>query len=91
MKNSGVEQIAANCTSLLRLGLAECRVKDRGLRKVLTCCGQLEHLDLSWCDKLTNTALTALPILPPVSSPIFSNTHREKKREEKGENEKDND
>jgi hypothetical protein len=56
----GVVAIASNCRRLTWLDVADCDVTDGGLRMLAPLCASLRCLDLTPCERVTDTGLEAI-------------------------------
>ena len=61
LTDESVLAVAANCPSLKRLVIADCKfITDRGLTAIAAGCGSLTELDCSRCPKLTDASVKAV-------------------------------
>ncbi|XP_065180341.1 uncharacterized protein LOC135810847, partial [Sycon ciliatum] len=54
-------------TSLIQVNVSNTAISDRGVEVLLTTCTQLQKLDISHCQRLTNSMLDFVSVDPPVS------------------------
>uniref|UniRef100_A0A2L2YRI9 Fbxl20, putative n=1 Tax=Parasteatoda tepidariorum TaxID=114398 RepID=A0A2L2YRI9_PARTP len=60
LTDKSCEKLVISCSSLVKLDIGSCQFTDKSLKAISKYCGNLEYINISWNDKITDDGVAAL-------------------------------